>query len=99
MSAATGEVRISAPKDKVWSALADLGSVSDWNPVIKKSYYVSDAHEGIGAHGTTSSEPEMPASARSRTGSPVVASTTPTAPISELRANRSGEASCDTAML
>ena len=49
MTKVTGEVRINAPKEKVWSVLADLGAVSAWNPVIANSYYTSEDKEGVGA--------------------------------------------------
>ncbi len=49
MTKVTGEVRINAPKEKVWSVLADLGEVSAWNPVIANSYYTSEDKEGVGA--------------------------------------------------
>lgn len=49
MAQATGEVRIDAPREKVWETVADLGAVSDWNPVIAKSYCTSAAREGADA--------------------------------------------------
>ncbi len=49
MTKVTGEIHIDAPRQKVWGVLADLGSVSVWNPVIANSYYTSEAKEGAGA--------------------------------------------------
>jgi len=49
MISITKEIQINAPKDKVWAALADLGSVQNFNPVVKKSYYTSTEKAGIGA--------------------------------------------------
>ena len=49
MAEVTGEVRIDAPREKVWGIVADLGAVSDWNPMIAKSYHTSAAREGTGA--------------------------------------------------
>ena len=49
MAEVTGEIRIEAPRAKVWEIIADLGGVSVWNPVIAKSYYTSEAKEGADA--------------------------------------------------
>jgi len=43
------EVEINAPKDKVWSILADIGSVQNYSPGVVKSLSTSDAKNGIGA--------------------------------------------------
>ncbi len=45
----TSAVRINAPKEKVWEVLADLGTVSVWNPTIASSHYTSGKKEGVGA--------------------------------------------------
>lgn len=42
-------IRINAPKEKVWSILADLGAIQNFNPGVKKSYYVSEEKQGPGA--------------------------------------------------
>lgn len=43
------EIHINASKDKVWAALAGLGSVQNFHPGVKKSYYTSTEKAGIGA--------------------------------------------------
>lgn len=43
------EVQIDAPKDKVWSTLANLGTIQNYNPMVAKSYYTSEARTGVGA--------------------------------------------------
>jgi uncharacterized protein YndB with AHSA1/START domain len=45
----TNEIRIDASKDKVWDVIADLGSVSVWNPFLADSRYTSEAKEGLEA--------------------------------------------------
>lgn len=49
MTTITHEVRINAPKEKVWAILADLGGIQTFNPNVSKSYYTSDSKEGVGA--------------------------------------------------
>ncbi len=49
MTKITGEVKINAPKDKVWPIVADLGAIQVFHPGVSKSYYTSEAKEGIGA--------------------------------------------------
>lgn len=49
MTRVTSEIRIDASKDKVWNVVADLGSVSVWNPAIANSHYTSEAKEGLEA--------------------------------------------------
>ncbi len=49
MTRVTSEIRIDASKDKVWDVVADLGSVSVWNPVLANSHYMSEAKEGLEA--------------------------------------------------
>jgi len=43
------EIRIDASKQKVWDVVADLGSVSVWNPTLADSHYTSEAKEGFEA--------------------------------------------------
>lgn len=43
------QVKINAPKEKVWAALADFGNVQVMSPNIAKSYSTSDAPNGVGA--------------------------------------------------
>jgi uncharacterized protein YndB with AHSA1/START domain len=40
---------IEAPPERVWATLADLGSISRWNPGILSSHATSDARSGEGA--------------------------------------------------
>ena len=49
MATVTGEIRVDAPKEKVWAVLADLALCQEFNPGIKKSYYVADVRDGLGA--------------------------------------------------
>ncbi len=39
------EVTIDAPRTRVWEVLADIGSVSDWNPVVTHSIETSETAE------------------------------------------------------
>jgi len=48
MSSLTRENQIDAPGDKVWTILADIGSVQDYSPGVVKSFYTSDITEGVG---------------------------------------------------
>ena len=41
--------RIAAPVEMVWAALADIGSIADWNPGVVASHTTSDQAEGLGA--------------------------------------------------
>ena len=47
--AVTSSTNIDAPADKVWSVLADLGSIYKWNPGVTHSHSTSDATQGEGA--------------------------------------------------
>ncbi len=49
MTRISREIRIHAPKEKVWAAIADLGAIQDFHPGVKKSYYTSEQREGVGA--------------------------------------------------
>jgi hypothetical protein len=49
MTKVAGRIQINAAKKKVWQVLAELGSVSAWNPAIGNSYYTSEQKEGQGA--------------------------------------------------
>ena len=49
MTRVTSEIRIDAPREKVWDVIADLGSVSVWNPLLADSHYTSEAKEGLEA--------------------------------------------------
>ena len=43
------QVRIDAPKEKVWEVLADLGAIYKWNPGVAHSHATSDSTSGEGA--------------------------------------------------
>jgi hypothetical protein len=45
MTRVTIDLRIDAPKEKVWDVVADLGSVSVWNTALAGSHYTSEAKE------------------------------------------------------
>jgi len=49
MTTVTSEIRIDASREKVWDVLADLGTVSVWNPFLADSHYTSEAKEGVDA--------------------------------------------------
>ncbi len=42
-------ITITAPKDRVWRALADFGSISTWNPNVSASKLTSPQPGGLGA--------------------------------------------------
>lgn len=43
------EIRINAPKNVVWAAVADFGGIYKFNPGVSKSYSTSSNNEGVGA--------------------------------------------------
>lgn len=43
------EIRIDAPVEAVWKAVADLAAVQHWNPMVAPARYVSEQREGVGA--------------------------------------------------
>ncbi len=49
MTRVESEIRIDASKEKVWDVVADLGSVSVWNPALAGSHYTSEAKQGLEA--------------------------------------------------
>ena len=49
MGAFTTEIRIDAPKEKVWDVLADLGGIYKWNPGVSHSSSTSESSGGEGA--------------------------------------------------
>lgn len=49
MTGVLREVKIDAPKDKVWATLADLAAIQNYNPMVARSYYSSDTRTRIGA--------------------------------------------------
>jgi carbon monoxide dehydrogenase subunit G len=48
MTTITREVWVDAPKDKVWTALADFGNISIFNPTVPNSYLTSEQTDGVG---------------------------------------------------
>jgi carbon monoxide dehydrogenase subunit G len=49
MSTFETTIDIEAPIEKVWEALADIGSISKWNPGVHESHGTSDETTGLGA--------------------------------------------------
>ncbi len=49
MTELKAEIRIAAPKQRVWQTLADLGGIHHFHPGVKDSYYLSDERDGVGA--------------------------------------------------
>jgi len=49
MTVLENSIRINAPRDKVWSVLASLDALEQYDPGIKKSKFVSPQTEGVGA--------------------------------------------------
>ena len=42
-------IQVYAPTEQVWAVLANIGAVQDYSPGVVKSYYTSNAREGVGA--------------------------------------------------
>lgn len=49
MSTFTTSTTIDAPREHVWAALADIGSIHVWNPGVKASHSTSEQESGLGA--------------------------------------------------
>lgn len=49
MATFTTSTIINAPVDRVWATLADIGSISVWNPGVKDSHLTSDVDSCLGA--------------------------------------------------
>src|SRR5216684_4279832 len=49
MTVLENSIRINAPPEKVWSVLASLGTLDQYDPGIKKSEVVSVPREGLGS--------------------------------------------------
>ncbi len=43
------QIKINAPKEKVWEVLADFGAVANWAPTISESHSTTEATRGVGA--------------------------------------------------
>lgn len=49
MATFTEQMTIRAPVERVWAALADIGSIARWNPGVKASHLTTPRGEGVGA--------------------------------------------------
>ena len=49
MTKLSSQIRIEAPAEQVWAALANLEAVQDYSAGVAKARYTSDVREGIGA--------------------------------------------------
>jgi len=49
MKSASRKLQISAPKEKVWAVIADLGGVYQFHSGVTSSHYTSDEKSGVGA--------------------------------------------------
>jgi len=49
MTTFTKTTTIDASPAEVWSALADIASISEWNPGVRDSYLLGEAGTGMGA--------------------------------------------------
>ncbi len=49
MSQLTRQVKIDAPKEKTWEALADFGAVANWAPTVTESHATTEAKRGVGS--------------------------------------------------
>jgi ligand-binding SRPBCC domain-containing protein len=43
------QIRIDAPIESVWAAVADLVAVQRWNPMVASARYISEQRQGVGA--------------------------------------------------
>jgi uncharacterized membrane protein len=49
MTTLSHQIRISAPKEKVFAVLADLEQIGKYNPAVKSVKYITPEHKGVGA--------------------------------------------------
>ncbi len=49
MATFSESIRINAPAEAVWAVLADIGSISVWNPGVQASHTLEGGPEGLGA--------------------------------------------------
>lgn len=49
MNSFATDIQINAPAEKVWAALADIGTIYKWNPGVVDSYATSEGEIGLGA--------------------------------------------------
>ncbi len=43
------QIKIAAPAQSVWAALADVGNIYQWNPGVEKSHLTTEQATGVGA--------------------------------------------------
>ena len=48
MATFSKQIKINAPKNRVWEILSDLGGIYKWNPGVSNSYLTSDDSDGEG---------------------------------------------------
>ena len=49
MTTFSSTIYVDAPKDAVWTILADLGGIQKFHPGVRKSYYTTEQREDVGA--------------------------------------------------
>lgn len=49
MTTFTTDITVDAPAEAVWRVLADIGTISQWNPGVVRSHTTSEAESGLGA--------------------------------------------------
>lgn len=49
MSSFSTDIKINAPVDNVWAALADIGNIYQWNPGVVSSHTTTEETTGMGA--------------------------------------------------
>ncbi|RMF77086.1 MAG: SRPBCC family protein [Chloroflexi bacterium] len=49
MTRISDEIRINAPKARVWEVVADIGAVQRYHPAVAKSWYTTEQRDGVGA--------------------------------------------------
>ncbi len=42
-------ILINAAKEEVWEIISDLGGIQNYHPLVRKSYYITDNKNGVGA--------------------------------------------------
>jgi ribosome-associated toxin RatA of RatAB toxin-antitoxin module len=49
MATIQNEIRINAPMERIWEALADIGRLDQYDPTVKKCSLVTESRTGLGA--------------------------------------------------